>query len=410
MVLASSNVPQDALDPALIRPGRFDRIIHVDSPVISERIDIFKVHLSKLKLVPDTGTEAATGENGNVNTTLEVQNKKDSVKPNLNEDESSQKCQNAEISSPRDDGTAATSKETHLAIASVKGEQAGGADPLGDPNAIDFSFDFRSILCDKSEKECALINAYAKRMSDLCPGFVGSDIANVCNEAAILASRENCTHVELSHLERSIDRVLAGIEHRSRVLSSFEKNVVAHHEAGHAVAGWFLNRADPLMKVSIVPRGGSALGYAQYLPNENSVRTAKEIRDSLCVTLGGRAAEEIFFKHLSTGASDDLRKVAKLAYMYVASFSAGSVYPSPGTSSTRITKPFGRKKSDAYDKQAKQLVEEVYQETYNLLLKHKADMEKLAQHLLTNELLTHQDVMNYLGERPARSSDKMKGV
>ncbi|CCW65198.1 unnamed protein product [Phytomonas sp. EM1] len=410
MVLASSNVAQEALDPALIRPGRFDRIIHVDSPVISERIDIFKVHLSKLKLVPDDGAKTATGVGENPTTTSEALNQEDRGNSDPNAVESSQECQKAAMPSVRGDEVDTNSKETQLVISTAGNEKVGEGESISDEYASEFSFDFHSILRDKSEKERALIDTYAHRMSNLCPGFVGSDIANVCNEAAILASREGSTHVELSYLERSIDRVLAGIEHRSRVLSPFEKKVVAHHEAGHAVAGWFLNRADPLMKVSIVPRGGSALGYAQYLPNENSIRTAKEIRDSLCVTLGGRVAEEIFFNHLSTGASDDLRKVARLAYMYVAAFSPGPVYPSPGTESTRITKPFGSKKSDEYDRQAKQLVAEVYQETYNLLSKHKADMEKLAQHLLTKELLTHQDVLNYLGERPARSSDKIKGV
>ncbi|KAK7195119.1 ATP-dependent zinc metallopeptidase [Novymonas esmeraldas] len=395
MVLASSNVGQEALDPALIRPGRFDRIIHVDTPVISERVDIFKVHLSKLKLTSDSAAPTT-----------------------------------AAAAPPASEETGAIAAatpactETSLVVSSVapgrteeevkKGDNADATDadagkrPSAGSSADDF--DFRALLQQKSETERAMIDVYAQRMSNLCPGFVGADIANVCNEGAILAAREGATHVDISHLERSIDRVFAGIEHRSRALSEFEKNVVAHHEAGHAVAGWFLNRADPLMKVSIVPRGGSALGYAQYLPNENYTRTAKEIRDSISVTLGGRAAEQIFFNHLSTGASDDLRKVGRMAYQYVSSFAPGSVYPPPGSSSTRLVKPFGADKSNDFDRRAKALVDEVYADTLALLTQHRDDMKKLADHLLKHELLTYADVVHYLGERPTRQMDKKKGV
>lgn len=203
--------------------------------------------------------------------------------------------------------------------------------------------------------------------------------------------------------------MLAGIEHRSRVLSDFEKNVVAHHEAGHAIAGWFLNRADPLMKVSIIPRGGSALGYAQYLPNENKMQTANEIVERMCVTLGGRVAELIFFNHLSTGASDDLQKVTRMAYTHVTNFRPSSVYNPPGTSATRYVKPFGTVISDRIDDAAKQLIDDAFQRTMTLLTSKKAEMEMLAKHLLTHEFLTHQDVVNYLGERDVRENDMKKG-
>ncbi|KAG5497541.1 hypothetical protein JKF63_03805 [Porcisia hertigi] len=409
MVLASSNVAQAALDPALIRPGRFDRIIHVDTPVISERVDIFKVHLSKLKLTSDDkdgDTASATAAKEAVNGAA-----------------------TGSDASPVVPSATPVSTETGLALSQAKTEtehQAEGGETKGNDctgNAVSTDvkgtalgtngndeFDFYSLLMQKSDRERALIDAYAQRMSSLCPGFVGADIANVCNEGAILAAREGADHVTISHLERSIDRVLAGIEHRSRTLSDFEKNVVAHHEAGHAVAGWFLNCADPLMKVSIVPRGGSALGYAQYLPNENFTRTAKEIRDSISVTLGGRAAEQIFFNHLSTGASDDLRKVGRMAYQYVSSFAPGSVYPPPGSSSTRLVKPFGVDKSNDFDRRAKTLVDEIYADTLALLTRHKDDMKKLADHLLKHELLTYADVVHYLGERATRQTDKKRGV
>ncbi|KAG5471295.1 hypothetical protein LSCM1_01369 [Leishmania martiniquensis] len=406
MVLASSNVAQEALDPALIRPGRFDRIIHVDTPVISERVDIFKVHLSKLKLTPDdahgnpaTATNAAAGAST-------------SAAPLVGSTTSTEKSLvlSHVTAEATEHEVAAAGKQRGSVDGAVPTEATGAPSDLGRHIDSAHDFDFHSLLMSKSERERAIIDVYAQRMSNLCPGFVGADIANVCNEGAILAAREGADHVHLSHLERSIDRVLAGIEHRSRVLSDFEKNVVAHHEAGHAVAGWFLHRADPLMKVSIVPRGGSALGYAQYLPNENFTRTAKEIRDSISVTLGGRAAEHIFFNHLSTGASDDLRKVARMAYQHASSFAPGSVYPPPGSSSTRLVRPFGVEKANDIDRRAKALVDEVYADTLALLTKHKDEMKKLAEHLLKHELLTYADVVHYLGERTTRQTDKKRGV
>jgi AFG3 family protein len=431
MVLASSNVAQEALDPALIRPGRFDRIIHVDTPVISERIDIFKVHLSKLKLISDDAAAKAheTQKPTDAAASNEATSEEDPTADN-NPTEQPTHTSPAEAAPKTPESPAEALKSTvgnSLILSQVEAEKRAfeedgkdnaNADKKSDGTASSANtgsddahdFDFRALLMQKSDAERAMIDVYAERMSNLCPGFVGADIANVCNEGAILAAREGADHVDISHLERSIDRVLAGIEHRSRAMSDFEKNVVAHHEAGHAVAGWFLNRADPLMKVSIVPRGGSALGYAQYLPSENYTRTAKEIRDSISVTLGGRAAEEIFFHHLSTGASDDLRKVGRMAYQYVSSFSPGSVYPAPGTSSTRLVKPFGVNKSNDFDRRAKALVDDVYADTLALLTEHKDDMKKLADHLLKHELLTYADVVHYLGARSTRQTDKKKGV
>ncbi|AYU81259.1 ATP-dependent zinc metallopeptidase, putative [Leishmania donovani] len=412
MVLASSNVAQEALDPALIRPGRFDRIIHVDTPVISERIDIFKVHLSKLKLTSDdTRGDSAAATTATAGAADGAAGGADApTAPPLAAPVSTETSLVLSQVKTEERETAEERQRKDDASAAVSADAKGISSDNPSSNSSAYEFDIRSLLMQKSERERALIDAYAQRMSNLCPGFVGADIANVCNEGAILAAREGADHVSISHLERSIDRVLAGIEHRSRALSDFEKNVVAHHEAGHAVAGWFLHRADPLMKVSIVPRGGSALGYAQYLPNENFTRTAKEIRDSISVTLGGRAAEQIFFNHLSTGASDDLRKVAKMAYQYVSSFAPGSVYPPPGSNSTRLVKPFGVDKANDFDRRAKTLVDEVYADTLALLTKHKDDMKKLADHLLKHELLTYADVVHYLGERTTRQTDRKKGV
>ncbi|CCD17189.1 unnamed protein product [Trypanosoma congolense IL3000] len=432
MVLASSNVAQEQLDPALIRPGRFDRIIHVDMPVISERIDIFKVHLSGLKLVQDNADEggpepvkAAQDTSGETARPEELKTKCEAIEEDcadkgaanaaesLPEGDKSTKIDATAPSEEKKDETTPTrtSVTSSLVVSKLSEEMEAEQNLLADEERTgETSYDFRTLLAGKSETERALISAYAERMSGLCPGFTGADIANVCNEAAILAARENSKNIDISHLERSIDRVLAGIEHRSRVLTPFERQVVAHHEAGHAVAGWFLSRADPLMKVSIVPRGGSALGYAQYLPSENNLRTAAEIRDSISVTLGGRVAEQIFFNHLSTGASDDLNKVARMAYMFVSSFAPRPVYPAPGTAGTRYVKPFGPAVSNHMDVEAKKLVDEIYDQTYKLLLSKKKEMETLARHLLENEVLTFDDVVRYLGKRDERKSDRKKGM
>lgn len=393
ILLASSNVPLESLDPALVRPGRFDRIIHVDAPVKKERVEIFKVHLSQLKLVAgdkkadESEACPAVADEGEGEGPSKPE--KDTATPNTSS--------SALVVSP----PPMTANEW---ASFITGEGKAGGGEEEDP------FDISIVLRGKSEREKQLIESYAQRMSDLCPGFVGSDVANVCNEAAILAAQENAGCVDISHLERSVDRVLAGIEHRSRVLSDFEKRVVAHHEAGHAVAGWFLNRASPLMKVSIVPRGGSALGYAQYLPNENRNQTAQELRDAISVSLGGRIAEEIFFGHLSTGASDDLRKVRHMAYQYVTAFSrdASAVYPTPDSESLRYRKPYGTAKADLYDMQAKSLVDSIYRDTKDLLVEHKEHMSKLAEHLLKEEVLTHLDVVRYLGKRPDRDADRKK--
>lgn len=422
IVLASSNVEQAQLDPALIRPGRFDRLVHVESPVISERIDIFKYHLGKLRIVPDEQVDTPpqvpepdvpTGTDGSEGGRAMPVDDKPLVVP--------QARVPAVAVGPVSDVAEASVGPSGESSSPSRPETSAGTPA---PSVHDPVKAAPAPLTTTAEKEDAvqaqagdkpgpapskreqLIEEYARRMSDLCPGFVGADIANVCNEAAILAARQNDPVVTIGHLEKSIDRVLAGIEQRSRVLSDFEKNVVAHHEAGHAVAGWFLNRADPLMKVSIVPRGGKALGYAQYLPNENMQRSADDIIDSICVTLGGRVAEKIFFDHLSTGASDDLQKVTRMAYSHVTSFNRSTAYHAPGTSATMYTKPFGEATGNAIDDAAKALVDRAYQRTYDLLLRHKKDMEKLANRLLENEVLTHADVVELLGPRSPKTSER----
>ena len=214
IVMAATN-RVDVLDPALLRPGRFDRQIFVGLPDIKGRASVFKVHLKPLK------TE-------------------------LNKDE------------------------------------------------------------------------VAKKLAALTPGFSGADIANVSNEAALIAARDLSESITYKHFEAAIERVIAGMEKKTQVLQPEEKKTVAYHEAGHAVAGWFLEFAEPLLKVSIIPRG-KGLGYAQYLPRDAYLFTKEQLNDRMCMALGGRIAEMIFFNKLSTGAQDDLRKVTQLAYAQVIS-------------------------------------------------------------------------------------------
>ncbi len=153
-------------------------------------------------------------------------------------------------------------------------------------------------------------------MAALTPGFSGADIANICNEAALIAARNLADNITLKHFEAAIERVIAGMEKKTQVLQPDEKKTVAYHEAGHAVAGWFLEFAEPLLKVSIIPRG-KGLGYAQYLPRDAFLFTQEQLMDRMCMTLGGRISELIFFNKLSTGAQDDLRKITQLAYAQV---------------------------------------------------------------------------------------------
>ena len=218
VILAGTNRP-DVLDPALMRPGRFDRHIAIDRPDISGRQQIFKVHLEPLTLNPELPMERI-----------------------------------------------------------------------------------------------------AEKLALLTPGFSGADIANVCNEAALRAARRSGEDVTEADFDGAIERVIAGLERKSRVLGVEEKTTVAYHEAGHAVCGWFLEHADPLLKVSIIPRGVGALGYAQYLPKERFLFTTEQLVDRMCMTLGGRCSEEIFFGKITTGAQDDLQKITKMAFEICANY------------------------------------------------------------------------------------------
>ncbi|KAH6583889.1 hypothetical protein BASA61_007798 [Batrachochytrium salamandrivorans] len=305
VVLAGTNRP-DVLDPALLRPGRFDRQISIDPPDIKGRVSIFKVHLRPIKTPED-------------------------------------------------------------------------------------------------------IEKLSRRLAALTPGFSGADVANVCNEAALIAARFNSTSVLINHFEAAIERVIAGLEKRSRVLSPNEKSIVAHHEAGHAVAGWFLEHAHPLLKVSIIPRGMGALGYAQYLPKEEYLQSTSQMLDMMCMTLGGRVSEQIFFNSITTGAQDDLQKVTKMAYAQVSTYGMSAAlgnisFGRPDGQDQQFQKPYSESTSKIIDEEVRRIIAAAYERTIQLLTKRKEEVSKVALLLLEKEVIGRDDMIALLGPRPSGES------
>lgn len=245
---------------------------------------------------------------------------------------------------------------------------------------------------------------YSRVLANLTPGFSGADISNVCNEAALQASRENATTINILHFEYAVERVIAGLEKKTKVLLPEEKRIVAHHEAGHAVAGWFLKYAHPLLKVSIVPRGSGTLGYAQYLPADKYITTEAEILDNICLTLGGRVAEKLIFGHLSTGAHDDLRKVTSMAYGMICQYGMnekiGNLSFREGGDGFEVEKPFSAQTEEIIDTEARKIVNIALQRTEALLTKHLEGVKAIAQLLLEREKIDAEDMVTVLGERP----------
>jgi len=244
----------------------------------------------------------------------------------------------------------------------------------------------------------------AKKMAALTPGFSGADIANVCNEAALIAARDLSENIVLKHFEAAIERVVAGMEKKTNVLGPEEKKTVAYHEAGHAVCGWFLEYADPLLKVSIIPRG-KGLGYAMYLPKEQFLYTTEQLTDRMCMTLGGRAAEQIFFNRITTGAQDDLQKVTKSAYSQITQFGMnkeiGNVsFEQPQPGEMVFDKPFSEHTAMLVDQEAKKLISAAMDRTMKLLTEKKDLVEKVALRLLEKEVLGREDMIELLGPRP----------
>lgn len=247
-------------------------------------------------------------------------------------------------------------------------------------------------------------NVDVELLAKLSPGFSGADIANICNEAALIAARKKKKTVEQEDFLDARDRVIGGMERKSKIISPKEKEIVAHHEAGHAVVSWYLKNVDSLVKVSIIPRGKS-LGAAWYLPEERQIVTKSQFMDQICASLGGRAAEDIIFNEPSSGALDDLEKVTKQAYTMVAYYGLDeeigpiSFYDSSGQNERLLGKPYSENMAQQIDKEVKELVTTAYERTKNLLLEHRDELEKLAQLLLKQEVVEKEDLEEILGKR-----------
>jgi len=298
IILAATNRP-DILDPALLRPGRFDRQISIDKPDLVGREEIFRVHLQPLKM----GTDV-------------------------------------------------------------------------DP----------------------------KRLATQTAGFAGAEIANVCNEAALIAARKNKNQVEMQDFQDAIDRVIGGLEKKNKIISPEEKEIIAYHESGHAIVGWFLEGLDPLVKVSIVPRGVAALGYAQYLPKDQYLYTTDQMRNMMCMTLGGRVAEDIVFGRISTGAQNDLERITKMAYAMVSIYgmnpNVGNVSFYDPNNEYGFTKPYSDKTAEMIDIEVRKMIDECYEVTKKLLIEKRDRLESLSQILLKREILFQHDLEEILGKRP----------
>jgi len=246
------------------------------------------------------------------------------------------------------------------------------------------------------------LNIY--KLAEQTPGFAGADIANVCNEAALIAARKGKEAVDMSDFQDAIDRVIGGLEKKNKIILPEEKEVIAYHEAGHAICGWYLEHAYPLLKVTIVPRGTAALGYAQYTPKEQYLYTTEQLMDQICMTLGGRAAEDIFFGKISTGASNDLQQITRIAYSMVTVYGmndkVGNISYYDPSQENQFTKPYSEETGKMIDEEVRKLIETAYVRTKALLTEKKGDVEKLAKELLDKEVLHQSDVEELIGKRP----------
>jgi cell division protease FtsH len=242
------------------------------------------------------------------------------------------------------------------------------------------------------------------KLAEQTPGFAGADIANVCNEAALIAARNGKAAVDMQDFQDAVDRVIGGLEKKNKIISPDEKKIIAYHEAGHAVCGWFLEHAYPLLKVTIVPRGTAALGYAQYTPKEQYLYNTDQLSDQICMTLGGRASEDIFFGKISTGAQNDLQQITRIAYAMVTVYGmndkVGNVSFFDPQQETSFTKPYSEETSKIIDQEVRKLIDDAYVKTKELLTEKKEQVAKLAEALLEKEVLFQSDVETLIGKRP----------
>ena len=237
------------------------------------------------------------------------------------------------------------------------------------------------------------------------PGFSGADIANICNEAALIAARHDKKVIEKQDFLDAVDRIIGGLEKKNKIISVHEKKVIAYHEAGHAAVSWLLEHAHPLIKVTIVPRGRS-LGAAWYLPEERQITTTEQLLDEMCATLGGRAAEEIIFGKISTGALSDLEKITKQAYAMISIYGLNtkigniSYYDSTGANEYGFTKPYSEKTAQTIDEEVSKLIETAYVRAKDILTKNKHLLTQLAEKLLEKEVIFKEDLEAIFGKRP----------
>jgi cell division protease FtsH len=249
-------------------------------------------------------------------------------------------------------------------------------------------------------------------LAEMTPGFAGAEIANICNEAALIAARRNQDSVTLVDFNYALDKAIGGLEKKNKLINPDEKEIIAYHEAGHAICGWFLEHASPLVKVTIVPRGVAALGYAQYLPKEQYITRTEQMLDMMCMTFGGRAAEQVVFGKISTGAQNDLDKVTKQAYDMITVYGMNpevgqvSFY---GLSKDAYQRPYSDDTATLFDNQVRKLLESQYIRAQELLKDKRAEVELLAKELLDKEVLSSKDLVRLIGPRPS-DADKLPPV
>ncbi|NDC41456.1 MAG: ATP-dependent zinc metalloprotease FtsH [Chitinophagia bacterium] len=243
-----------------------------------------------------------------------------------------------------------------------------------------------------------------RKLAVQTPGFAGADIANICNEAALIAARKGKAEVEMSDFNDAIDRVIGGLEKKNKIILPEEKRIIAYHEAGHAVAGWFLEHAHPLVKVTIVPRGVAALGYAQYLPKEMYIRTTDHLMDDMCMSLGGRAVEDLVFNKISTGALSDLQHVTRMAYamvsMYGMNDAVGNISFYDPQNENSFSKPYSEETGKLIDEEVRKLVASAYEKVKGLLRDKMDAVTRIAEELLKREVIFKDDMEEMLGKRP----------
>ncbi len=243
----------------------------------------------------------------------------------------------------------------------------------------------------------------SKELAEMTPGFAGADIANICNEAALVAARRNKKEIDIDDFNFALDRVIGGLEKKNKIIAPEEKQIIAYHEAGHAICGWYLKHASPLVKVTIVPRGIGTLGYAQYLPKEEYITRTEALNDRICMTMGGRAAEKLVFDKISTGAQSDLDQVTKIAYSMVSTFGMNSKIGNVsfyGMSQENFNRPFSEETAKLMDEEVRQLIDVQYLRAQQLLTEKRHELDTLANELLKKEMLLKSDVERLIGPSP----------